>query len=105
MPSVDMDSWPTQSLDGDDLVAMGEEQTRTAAPAYVTESARPPPAVLSGGPDVPLRMSQAMRVVVWSAPDGVHVAPAGTKVAAITVEALLVAVDPSADLAAWFRGK
>jgi hypothetical protein len=48
-----------------------------------------------------LQASQAVRVVVWRSADGVHVAPHGTKVNAIAVEAMLVALDPSADLAAW----
>jgi hypothetical protein len=42
---------------------------------------------------------------VWRAADGVHVAPAGTTVAAISVEALLVALDPGADLLAWLANK
>jgi hypothetical protein len=46
-----------------------------------------------------------MRVVVWRGPDGVHVAPHGTSVAAITVDAMLVALDPSADLASWLAKK
>jgi hypothetical protein len=52
-----------------------------------------------------LRPSQALRVVVWRAVDGVHVAPQGTRVAAISIDAVLVALDPSADLAAWLSGK
>jgi hypothetical protein len=46
-----------------------------------------------------------MRVIVWRGPDGVHVAPQGTTVSAITVDALLVALDPSADLASWLVKK
>ena len=57
------------------------------------------------GPPAPLVMSQAVRVVVWREPDGVHVAPAGSQVAAIAVEAVLVALDPGADLAAWLSNK
>jgi hypothetical protein len=53
----------------------------------------------------PLVMSQAVRVVVWRGADGVHVAPAGTQVTAIGVEAVLVALDPVADLAAWLSNK
>lgn len=52
-----------------------------------------------GGPA--LVTSQAVRVVLWKDANGVHVAPQGTLVRAITVEALLVALDPSADLGAW----
>jgi hypothetical protein len=52
-----------------------------------------------------LRPSQAMRVIVWRAADGVHVAPHGTHVSAIAVDAVLVALDPTADLAAWLSKK
>jgi hypothetical protein len=45
--------------------------------------------------------SQAVRVVVWRDGSGVHVAPAGTVVSAITVDAVLVALEPSTDLTAW----
>jgi hypothetical protein len=45
--------------------------------------------------------SQAVRVVVWRDGTGVHVAPAGTVVSAITVDAVLVALEPNADLTAW----
>jgi len=45
--------------------------------------------------------SQAVRVVLWKDANGVHVAPQGTLVRAITIEAMLVALDPSADLGAW----
>jgi hypothetical protein len=45
--------------------------------------------------------TQAVRVVVWRDASGVHVAPAGTVVSAITVDAVLVALEPSTDLTAW----
>jgi hypothetical protein len=38
---------------------------------------------------------------VWRDAGGVHVAPAGTVVSAITVDAILVALEPHADLTAW----
>jgi len=109
----EMDAWPTQSLLGDDLADPPDEKTRIGVPAYEA-SARlaseasvvpltPPPPV--GSSDPTLRPSQAIRVVVWRASDGVHVAPQGTRVAAISVDAVLVALDPSADLAAWLSGK
>ena len=41
------------------------------------------------------------KIVVWRDANGVHVAPAGTMVSAITVDAVLVALEPSADLTAW----
>ena len=60
-------------------------------------SERPPAAPVQ--PE--LSSTQAIRVVVWRAADGVHVAPYGTTVNAIGVDAMLVALDPAADLAAW----
>jgi hypothetical protein len=101
-PNVDaMDAWPTQSITDDDEDG---EHTRIGEPAYNESaqraSARPPaPAA------IPLVQSQALRVVVWRGPDGVRVAPAGTQVSAITVEAVLVALDPGTDLAAWLGNK
>jgi hypothetical protein len=103
LPGTDeMDAWPTQSLSGDEFDA--PEATRIGTPAYAEGAKRvshPPPAP----PGVSLRASQAVRVVVWRGPDGVHVAPYGTTVTAISVEAVLVALDPAADLAAWLSGK
>ena len=106
----EMDAWPTQSLLGDDLADPPDEKTRIGVPAYEASaklaseaSVVPPPPV--GSSDPTLRPSQAVRVVVWRAADGVHVAPQGTRVAAISVDAVLVALDPSADLAAWLSGK
>jgi hypothetical protein len=109
----EMDAWPTQSLQGDDLADPPDEKTRIGVPAYeasaklaseasVVPLTPPPP---KGSTDPALRPSQAIRVVVWRAADGVHVAPQGTRVAAISVDAVLVALDPSADLAAWLSGK
>jgi hypothetical protein len=105
-PSAEeVDAWPTASLSGDELDAAALAQNTTlGAPAYretaEKASARPPPPSA-----VPLVMSQAVRVVVWRAADGVHVAPAGTHVAAIGVEAVLVALDPVADLATWLANR
>lgn len=45
--------------------------------------------------------TQAVRVIVWRDNNGVHVAPAGTVVSAITVDAVLVALEPNTDLTAW----
>jgi hypothetical protein len=45
--------------------------------------------------------AQAIRVVVWRDADGVRIAPQGTRVATSSGEAMLVALDPSADLAGW----
>ena len=49
--------------------------------------------------------SQAVRVVVWRDGNGVHVAPAGTVVSAITVDAVLVVLEPHIDLTAWLSPK
>jgi hypothetical protein len=46
-----------------------------------------------------------VRVVVWRGEGGVHIAPHGTTVTAISVDALLVALDPSADLSSWLSNK
>ncbi len=91
----EIDQWPTQSLQHDELGGSDEQHTRIGVPAYTGNPRRPAE---------DLRASQAVRVVVWRGPDGVHVAPAGTTVSAITVDALLVALDPGADLAAWLKG-
>jgi hypothetical protein len=110
-----MDRWPTQPIIGDDLMDPPDEKTRIGVPAYEASarlaseptegSAAPRPYEPHAGPGLTLRPSQALRVVVWRAADGVHVAPQGTRVAAISVDAVLVALDPSADLAAWLSGK
>jgi hypothetical protein len=101
----EMDAWPTQSLAGEDLDAP-DEKTRIGVPAYEASAKLASEAYApSGRADPALRPSQALRVVVWRAPDGVHVAPQGTRVAAITVDAVLVSLDPATDLAAWLSGK
>ncbi len=121
----EMEGWPTQALAGNALAELGDEMTRVNSPAFVDDdrptshgysidqgiadpapTPRPP---RSGRPpasaEPALRASQAMHVVVWRAADGVHVAPHGTTVSAITIDALLVALDPSADLASWLAKK
>jgi len=98
----ELEVWPTPSLIDDD----DDQYTRVGTPAYhegaQKASGRPAAMPLALAP---LVMSQAVRVVVWRGADGVHVAPAGTQVTAIGVEAVLVALDPSADLAAWLSNK
>lgn len=99
-----MDAWPTQSLSGEDDAA--DEKTRIGVPAYAASARIASEGFASSmGNEPSLRASQAVRVVVWRAADGVHVAPHGTLVSAISVDAVLVALDPSADLAAWLSGK
>jgi hypothetical protein len=96
----DPDQWPTQALAGEDLDDV--EHTRIGTPAYQASaqkaSARPPNPIA-------MHTSQAVRVLVWRTAEGVHVAPVGTAVSAIAVEAVLVALDPTADLAAWLTNK
>jgi hypothetical protein len=86
--SDDLDDWPTQALAQDELASLGEN-TR--------------PGAMHG--EVLGNVTQAMKVVVWQAPDGLRVSPAGTLVNAISMEAILVALDPSTDLAAWLAQK
>ena len=112
----ELESWPTQALAGDALSGLAEEMTRVSAPAFTEEmpaAPAPPPTATrssvrpstrpSHAPGA--RPSQAMRVVVWQSSDGVHVGPPGTRVAAPTIDALLVALDPGADLAGWLTRK
>jgi len=101
----EMDAWPTQSREGDDLSDPADEKTRIGVPAYEASAKLITEGTLAPIESPALRPSQALRVVVWRAADGVHVAPAGTRVGAITVEALLVALDPAADLASWLSSK
>jgi hypothetical protein len=92
------DAWdasPTQNLSGDETGALdGDRQTSFGAPPLP----RPASKTIH---DEEIQTSQAVRVVVWRDANGVHVAPAGTVVSAITVDAVLVALEPSADLTAW----
>ncbi len=105
-PSTEeIEAWPTQSLAGDE-VEDESLHTRIGPPAYREGAQRASARPAALGPQLaPLVTSQAVRVVVWRGADGVHVAPAGTQVAAIGVEAVLVALDPVADLAAWLSNK
>ena len=48
-----------------------------------------------------IQTTQAVRVVVWRDANGVHVAPAGTVVSAIKIDAVLVVLEEGADLTAW----
>ncbi|HEY6459567.1 MAG TPA: hypothetical protein VIY73_05425 [Polyangiaceae bacterium] len=102
-PTEEMDAWPTQSLSGEEMDPP-DEKTRIGVPAYEV-SARLATEESAQSSEPALRPSQAVRVVVWRALDGVHVAPHGTRVSAISVDAVLVALDPSADLASWLSGK
>ncbi|MDP9036743.1 MAG: hypothetical protein M3O50_18235 [Myxococcota bacterium] len=107
LPGVRSEPWLVDAIDDDDLSDVASEKTRVGVPAYGVGARTQTGAIV----DVPradepaLQPAQALRVVVWRAADGVHVAPRGTHVTAIAVDAILVALDPSADLAAWLSGK
>lgn len=80
----------------------GSPQTAAASSMLTQGAANAPARTAPNAPHDPgIMTSQAVRVVVWRDANGVHVAPAGTVVSAITVDAMLVALDPSADLTAW----
>jgi len=106
------DASPTQNLTGDEMDMMSQGDRKTTAfaiPVSVDVAipssmnipvavARPP---MSTVHDPEIQTSQAVRVVVWRDGTGVHVAPAGTVVSSITIDAVLVVLEPSADLTAW----
>ncbi len=80
------------SLNGGEVY--GQERTRIGSPAYKVPE--PPPT------QPPFRASQAVHVVIWRDADGkLRVAPRGTAVSAVKIEALLVAPSPEIDLLAW----
>ena len=95
--AAEADAWPTEAMGGEELDALhevyGQERTRIGQPAY-----RPEPK-----PEAPaFRASQAVHVVIWREADGsLRVAPRGTAVSAVTIEALLVAPSSEVDLLAW----
>jgi hypothetical protein len=95
---------PALTLVSKDEDEITDEKTRIGVPAYQA-TARIATAVAESQPSLSsessLRPAQAVRVVVWRGPDGVRVAPVGTHVSAIAIEAILVALDPTADLASW----
>lgn len=102
------DESPTKRAPGEsspELTPTGDRKTTNfSIPAAVVapRPSRPaPPAVHDAG----IQTSQAVRVVVWRDANGVHVAPAGTVVSAITIEAVLVALQGGADLTAWLSAK
>jgi hypothetical protein len=113
--AAEWDASPTQNLSGDELddrmndadrVSEGDRQTAFQMQAVVpaaTSSVAPPPtrAPQSTVHDPEIQTSQAVRVVVWRDGNGVHIAPAGTVVSSITIDAVLVVLEPTADLTAW----
>jgi len=100
--AAEWDASPTQNLSGDEMDHMdqGDRQTAFAVPPVAPKSAsvRPPSATVH---DPEIQTSQAVRVVVWRDATGVHIAPAGTVVSAMSIDAVLVVLEPSADLTAW----
>jgi len=95
--AVGADAWPTEAIKGSDMPSFEHERTRIGAAAYAPPEERP-----SSGP----RPTQAVRVVLYRAADGtLRVAAAGTEVSAVTVEAMLVAMDPEVDLRTWLASK
>ncbi len=90
------DAWPTEAnVDLDSLGEVyGTERTRIGAAPY-----KPEP---QDETQPSFRASQAVRVVVWRGGGGeLRIAPFGTRVSAVTIEALLVAPGPDVDLLAW----
>jgi hypothetical protein len=87
------EAWPTESMDSAQFDALhdvyGQERTRIGAPPYKQDKLQ-------------FRASQAVHVVLWRDADGtLRIAPRGTSVSAVTIEALLVAPGPDVDLIAW----
>ena len=102
----DWDAVPTKTLSGADLSDLAAPRLIVTAEEPPAPESEPPEtsAPASARPDerrAPLATSQAVRVVLWKDANGVHVAPHGTLVSAITVDAMVVALDPSADIRAW----
>jgi hypothetical protein len=102
-PGDDAESWPTESMGGEELDELhkneqqvyGTQRTRIGQPAY--RPSEPPP-----GQKVEFRASQAVHVILWRDAEGhLRVAPRGTTVSAVTIEALLVAPNADVDLLAW----
>ena len=96
------DASPTQNLSGDEMDHMDQGDRKTAMSVPLPVVAPPPvraPASTVHDPEI--QTSQAVRVVVWRDGSGVHVAPAGTVISSITIDAVLVVLEPSADLTAW----
>jgi hypothetical protein len=91
--------------DLDPTLETGDRATAFAIPtAAPAPSVAPPPVLRAPATsihDPGIQTSQAVRVVVWRDANGVHLAPSGTVVSAITIDAVLVALEPSADLTAW----
>lgn len=108
----DEGAWPQGTTPAQDDFApeSADEKTRIGVPAYeasarMATDAQSAPALPVEEQEPAIRPAQAIRVVVWRTMDGVRVAPHGTRVAAITVDAVLSGLDPDVDLVAWLSGK
>lgn len=112
----DWDKSPTQNaMPGDGAIDGGDRKTTVGvvAPSVTQQRAAPasmPPRAPRASPSIiphddSIKTSQAIRVVVWRDANGVHVAPEGTVVSAIKIDAMLVALEPTADLTAWLSRK
>lgn len=113
------DASPTQNIPGDIPMEEGDRKTtvgsppQIVAPSVTQQRAAPasmPPRPQRATPSIiphddSIKTSQAIRVVVWRDANGVHVAPEGTVVSAIKIDAMLVALEPTADLTAWLSRK
>ncbi|MBX3185462.1 MAG: hypothetical protein KF819_00550 [Labilithrix sp.] len=105
--AAEWDASPTQNLTGDDMDHMtsdGDRKTTAIAVPHVVNAApaqAPVRAPTQTVHDPEIQTSQAVRVVVWRDANGVHVAPEGTVVSSITIEAVLVVLEPGVDLTAW----
>jgi hypothetical protein len=96
------DRSPTQNTTGEPMF----EEPDDAAARMTSVGAPPAPrAPISTLHDPKIQTSQAIRVVVWRDAHGVHIAPAGTVVTALTIDAVLVSLEPSTDLTAWLSAR
>lgn len=96
----DWDAQPTKTLSGKDLADLGPPRAQVAI-EHAPPSERPAPSSSRPEERKPLATTQAVRCVLWKDANGVHVAPQGTRVSAISVDVMVVALDPSADIRAW----
>lgn len=96
----DWDAQPTKTLSGKALADLGPPRAQVAID-HAPPSERPAPASSRPEERKPLATTQAVRCVLWKDANGVHVAPQGTRVSAISVDVMVVALDPSADIRAW----
>jgi len=103
------DAQPTQSLSRAELDSITNEHSLPQRMIGKGKDLLPPletsrgqlPDPMDSEPGSHIAATQAVRVLLWRDADGVHVAPSGTVVSAIAVDAILVALSPSVDLSAW----